>query len=292
MGKSNKKIFNSPFISFVVVNYNGGEYLSRCFSSVERQVDNYECIVIDNNSTDNSQKIIKEFNVIPILNDRNIGYASAVNQGLKKAKGKYIFLITPTTFLKKGTLALMIKAIQPEDIGVVAPMILNERGDIVQSIRKIPTPISFFLEGMGASKLFFWIKFIRFWKLPNFDYSTTQYVEQPMSCALFLKKEVLKKIGFFDERFFLYFSDVDFSKRVLPLYRILYLSKAKVIHKRGGLSLILGPRRIRIRNKDLISYIKKHHPASLFFLGILIITVGELQYLCAKLVQSLGVSKK
>jgi hypothetical protein len=292
MGKSNKKIFNNPLISFVVVNYNGGEYLPRCLSSIENAVDNYECIVIDNKSTDNSRKVIKKFNVISILNDSNRGYASAVNQGLKKAKGKYIFLITPTTFIKKDTLGEMIKAINPKYIGIVAPMILNERGDIVQSIRRIPTPILFFLEGVGVSKLFSWIKFIRFWKLPNFDYSSTQYVEQPMSCALLIKKEVFKKIGFFDERFFLYFSDVDFSKRVLPIYRILYLSKAKVIHKRGGISLILGPERIRIRNKDLISYIKKHHPGSLFFLGILIISVGELQFLCAKLVQSLGVGKK
>ena len=292
MGKSNKKIFNTPLISFVVVNYNGGEYLPRCLSSIENKADNYECIVVDNKSTDNSREVIKKFNVISILNDSNRGYASAVNQGLKKAKGKYIFLTTPTTFIKKDTLGEMIKAIQPEDVGIVAPMILSETGEIVHSVRRIPTPFLFFLEGIGASKLFFWIKFIKFWKLPNFDYSTTQYVEQPMSCALLIKKEVIEKIGFFDERFFLYFSDVDFSKRVLSIYRILYLSKAKVIHKRGGISLILGPERIRIRNRDLTSYIKKYHPASLFFLGILIISVGEIQYLCAKLIQSLRVSKK
>lgn len=289
---SNKKIFNTPLVSFIVVNYNGGEYLSRCLSSIERQVYNYECILIDNNSTDNSREVIKKFNVVSIFNDRNRGYPKAVNQGLEKAKGRYIFLMTPTTFLKEDAIGEMIKAIQPKDIGAVAPMIINDRGEIVQSVRIIPTPVLFFLEGIGASRLFSWIKFIRFWKLPNFDYYTTQYVEQPMSCAILIKKEVFEKIGLFDERFFLNFSDVDFSKRMLSIYRILYLSKAKVIHKRGGISLSLGPERIRIRNKDLIFYIKKHHPASLLFLGILIITAGELQYLCAKLVQSLGVSKK
>ena len=59
------------------------------------------------------------------------------------------------------------------------------------------------------------VKFIKKWKLPYFDYSKSGEVEQPMSCALLIKKEVFKEIGLFDERFFLYFSDVDFSKRLL-----------------------------------------------------------------------------
>lgn len=292
MGKSSEGVLKTHLVSFIVVNYNGGEYLPRCLSSIEKEAFDYECILIDNASIDNTREVIGKFNIISIFNEENKGYPLAINQGIRKAKGKYIFLLSPTTFLEKGSVSKMLEEIKPDDIGIVAPMLIDLEGEIIHSIRSIPTPISFILEGIGASKLFQRVKFIKKWKLPYFNYSKSGEVEQPMSCALLIKKEVFKEIGLFDERFFLYFSDVDFSKRLLGKFKTLYLSTTKVIHKLGGTTALLGPRRIRIRNRDFVSYLKKHHPASLIFLGILIIVVGELHYLCSKLIQSLGMGKK
>lgn len=286
MEKSRKRIFENPRISFVVVNYNGGKYLPHCLSSIEREDVNYECIVVDNNSSDNSREIIEKFDVISLFNKENIGYPKAVNQGIKKARGKYIFLLSPTTFIEKGSVRKMVDAIKPSDIGAVAPMLIDYEGRIIHSIRSIPTPISFILEAFGTSKLFPWIKFIKTWKIPYFDYSKDQEVKQPMSCALLMKKSIFDEIGLFDEGFFLYFSDVDFSKRLLSKFKTLYLAKAKARHKRGGTTALLGPERIHIFTKDLIYYLKKHHPKSLPLLGVLIIVLGELRYLCSKLIQS------
>jgi len=288
MEKSRKRIFKNPHISFVVVNYNGGKYLPRCLSSIEREDINYECIVVDNNSSDNSREIIEKFDGISLFNKENIGYPRAVNQGIKKARGKYFFLLSPTTFIEKGSVRKMVDAIKPSDIGAVAPMLIDYEGGIIHSIRSIPTPILFILEAFGTSKLFPWIKFIKTWKIPYFDYSKDQEVKQPMSCALLMKKSIFDEIGLFDEGFFLYFSDVDFSKRLLSKFKTLYLAKAKARHKRGGTATLLGPERIHIYHRDLIYYLKKHHPKSLPLLGVLIIVVGELRYLCSKLIQSLG----
>ena len=89
MGEFSKEILKSPLISFIVINYNGGEYLSQCLSSIMEQGGDSECIVIDNCSSDDSLEIIKRFNVYLVVNKKNLGYPIAVNQGIKKAKGKF-----------------------------------------------------------------------------------------------------------------------------------------------------------------------------------------------------------
>jgi len=287
--KSKQEILKTPLISFVVVNYNGEEYLRRCLSSIEKEPIDFECIVVDNGSIDNSRKVIEGFNVIRVFNKENRGYPRAVNQGIGKSKGKYIFLLSPTTYLKEGSLKRMIHGIEQDDIGAVAPKLLDEKGRAIHSIRSIPTPLSFFWETIGGSRIF---PFVSPWKLPHFDYSKKQEVKQPMSCAFLIKREVINEIGLFDERFFLYFSDIDFSKRLLKKYKTYYLAEAKAIHERGGTTVNLGAKRIRILYRDLIYYLKKHHPLSLPFIGILIIAIGELRYLCSKLIQSLRVGKK
>ncbi|MEA1912981.1 MAG: glycosyltransferase family 2 protein [candidate division WOR-3 bacterium] len=285
MGKPKQEIRKPPIISFVVVNYNGGKYLRNCLSSIKSQAVEAECIVVDNGSWDNSREVIKEFNVKAVFNKRNRGYPEGVNQGLKRARGSYIFLLTPTTYLQEDAGCRMIKAGREGNIGVVAPKIVDNGGNVIHSIRAIPTSLSFIWELFGGSRLFPRIQFFRPWKLPHFDYSKRGEVEQPMSCALLIKKEVIEEVGFFDTIFFLYFSDVDFSKRVLKKYRIFYLPDAVAIHKRGGITQSLGPKQILFFHRDLIQYLKKHHPVALYFLGMPIIAVGEIRYLFVKILQ-------
>ncbi|MCK4527053.1 glycosyltransferase family 2 protein [candidate division WOR-3 bacterium] len=292
MGEFSKEILKSPLISFVVINYNGGEYLSQCLSSIMEQGGDSECIVIDNCSSDDSLEIIKRFNVYLVVNKKNLGYPIAVNQGIKKAKGKYIFLLTPTTFLEIGSVNRMIELLTEDYIGAVAPRLKDKEGSTIPSIRAIPSPISFLWEAIGGSRFLPGREFFRPWKLPHFDYSKEQEVEQPMSCALLVKKKAIEEIGLFDERFFLYFSDVDFSKRLLKHYKTRYLPEASAIHIRGGTTKNLGSERIRIFHKDLIAYLRKHHPVSLLFIGVFLIVIGEIRYLCTKLIQSLGMGKK
>ena len=282
MGKLSRRIFDTPFITFVIVNYNGDEYLERCLSSIREQNLNHECIVVDNNSQDKSKEILKEFNTKNIFLSKNEGYPKAINIGLKLSRGKYIYLITPTTFLKKNSVANMLNYITPEEVGLVAPKLIDEKNNIVRSIRKIPTPISLLLGTLGLSELNLGFKKIISWKLRKFDYSKHSEVEQPMSCALLTKREIFEKIGYFDERFFLYFSDVDFSKRALVKYKILYTPDSQSIHIRGGLTKILGEKRILILNNDLLRYLKKYHPFAFYIFSGIIFLAGRIRFLIEK----------
>jgi len=282
MEKPDQRILESPLITFVIVNYNGGEYLKRCLSSIKEQNLNHECIVIDNNSQDNSKEILKEFNTKNIFLTRNEGYPKAINIGLKSSLGRYIFLITPTTFLKKDSIVNMMDHINYAKIGVVAPKLIDEKSNIIKSIRRIPTPISLLVGNLGLSELNLGFRKIVSWKLRNFDYSKHSEVEQPMSCALLIKREVFEEIGHFDERFFLYFSDVDFSKRVLEKYKILYTPSSEATHIRGGITKSLGSKRILFLNDDLLRYLKKHHSVAFYMLFGIIFAVGKVRYFFEK----------
>jgi GT2 family glycosyltransferase len=282
MGNPDRRILETPLITFVIVNYNGGEYLKRCLSSIEDQNLNHECIVVDNNSQDKSKEILKEFNTKNIFLNKNEGYPKAINAGLKSSLGKYIYLITPTTFLKKNSVANMLDYITPEKVGLVAPKLIDEKNNIVESIRKIPTLISFLLGAFGCSELHLGSKKIISWKLRNFDYSKHSEVEQPMSCALLIKREIFEEIGHFDERFFLYFSDVDFSKRVLKKYKTLYTPDSEAIHIRGGLTKALKEKRILIFNNDLLKYLKKYHPFAFYLFSGIILLTGRIRFLLEK----------
>ena len=96
MGKSREGVLKAHLVSFIVVNYNGGEYLPQCLSSIEKVAFDYECILIDNASIDNTREVIEEFNIISIFNEENKGYPLAINQGIRKAKGG---LVLVTAFL-------------------------------------------------------------------------------------------------------------------------------------------------------------------------------------------------
>jgi N-acetylglucosaminyl-diphospho-decaprenol L-rhamnosyltransferase len=282
MEKLSQTILESPLITFVIVNYNGGKYLNRCLSSIKEQDLDHECIVIDNNSSDNSKEILKESNVKNIFLRKNEGYSKAINIGLKLSKGRYIYLMTPTTFLKENSVKNMLKHINSEKVGITAPKLMDEKNNVIKSIRNIPTPLSLLIGQFGLSELNLGFLKIKSWKLRNFDYSKHSEVEQPMSCALLLKREVFKEIGLLDERFFLYFSDVDFSKRVLEKYKILYTPDSEAIHIRGGLTKILKEKRIVILNNDLLSYLDKYHSFAFYLFFGIIFLAGKIRYLLEK----------
>src|SRR3989344_7017740 len=99
-------------LSVIIVSYNTQELLRTCLESVLKSLENIdgEIFVVDNNSHDNTVKVIKEKfpKVTLIANKRNLGFSKANNQALKKAKGKYFLVLNPDTELKQGTLAKMI----------------------------------------------------------------------------------------------------------------------------------------------------------------------------------------
>jgi hypothetical protein len=107
------------------------------------------------------------------------------------------------------------------------------------------------------------------WKMKYFDYSNDSDVNQPMAAALMVKKSVFDKIGPMDERFAMFFNDVDLCKRIIDSgLKIRFIKGAEVIHKKGASVYKNRAKMIKIWGNDCIEYFKKHHPNTILLLWL------------------------
>lgn len=237
-------------VSVIIPNYNGGEILARCLRALRSgwPAGNgaMEIIVVDNDSTDESLKIAQRiFSAISlsstkksslplfrlIRNPLNRGFAVAANQGIRAAKGNFLFLINNDIICRENTINTMLKSFASRpDIGVVGPAILRADGRPEPS-RPKTFPLFCFLERRKK-------------------YDRLHEVDFIPGCAMMIKCSVIDSIGFFDEKYFFYFEDDDFCRRVKKAgFKIVREPKAKVTHL-GGIS----SRRIKKADLDFWWY--------------------------------------
>jgi GT2 family glycosyltransferase len=257
-------------LSIIIVNWNVKSLLERCLVSILKtgtDVD-YEIIVIDNASTDNSQEFLSKFkNENPkskiILNQKNLGFAKAVNQGLGVAEAELILLLNPDTEVLPETLSKIVKFMhQYPRCGVLGGKILNFDGSIQPSVRSFPTLFSQILILLKLHNFFPRLKPLKDYFLLDFDYSKRQLVDQVSGAFLATRTEVIKKIGGFDERFFLWFEEVDFCFRAKRAgWEVIYTPDIYVNHygKRSFSQILPINRQIEF-NRSLFYYFKKHQP--------------------------------
>lgn len=250
-------------LSVIYVYYNTPEELQLSIKSLERACVKipFEVIIVNNNSPKGiPKKIYEKSNITIINNNTNCGYGKGLNQGATMAKGEYLLLVNPDIIFKKEAIINLLREIQRKpEIGVIAPQLIDEKGNILQSISGMPfLPQSLFIFsflGKIWSKNPFSVKYHNL----NLDRDKEQEVDVAGGACMIVKKSLFEKIRGFDERFFMYFEEADFSSRIKKIgYKILYLPKAKVIHLIGRSS----------RNKEWIEktfeqsrfrFFKKYH---------------------------------
>lgn len=226
-------------LSIIVVSWNVRTLLEACLASVFRYAPQFpfEVIVIDNASHDASVDMItqKFSQVNCVANADNTGFASATNQGIKIARGEYILLLNPDTEVTEGSLEKLVSKIESDPkVGIVAPKLLNPDRTLQPSIRRFPTPFSQFLIFLKLRHLRRVPGAIQRYLNSDFDYEKTQEVDQPQGAAFLIRRSVLNAIGFFDEKFFIWFEEVDFCKRTQDAgWKIIYTPEAKIIHHGG-----------------------------------------------------------
>lgn len=202
-------------ISIIIVNYNGEKIIKECLDSILSYQSNYsmEIIVIDNASKDQSSAILSKYsNRIQIVqNPDNKGFATANNQGLKIATGKFIFLFNNDAILLPKTLDTLINYLNNHpEVGAVAPQLLNPDRSNQQY----------------GSSLGQWM----------YSKTDTRYVSFISGAAILMQKSVLEKLGGLDENFFFYNEDIDLCKQLMKKgYKIAFMPTAQVIHY-GGVS--------------------------------------------------------
>lgn len=232
-------------LSIIILNYNQKNLLKNCLKNLfESKVKlKYEIIVIDNNSTDGSKKFLSEFKIKElefkiILNNRNNGYAKANNQGIKLAQGKYILILNPDVIVLPDSIEKLVKFLdQNPKAALVGPQLLNPDKTIQHSCYSFPRLYTPAVRRTFLGKLPGLKKELKRYLMLDFDHQKTKEVDWLLGAALMIRKEILDKIGFFDERYFLYFEDVDLARRIKQAgFKVYYFSESQMIHFHQRLS--------------------------------------------------------
>lgn len=251
-------------LSIIIVSFNTKDLLKKCLESLPLSV---EVIVVDNASNDGTQEMInrQSLNIKLIENQRNLGFARAANQGLKQAKGKYLLLLNSDIFVKKNALDKLIAfAKNQPQAGVVGGQLLNPDGSPQGSCFYLPTLPRIIKE--------FW--FNGFSVLSKYVPVGNKPIEvEVVSGAVFLiPKKVCQKVGFFDERYFMYFEDLDYCRRVRQAgFKIYYLPGAEFIHGDGA----SGKNMPQQTHHWLVESSKIYHGAIKYLMITLIIWLGQ-----------------
>lgn len=252
-------------LSIIFVNWNTSDLTRYALASVykETHVIDFEVIVVDNNSADNSVEIIKkEFpQVVLISNPDNRGFGKANNQALKIAQGDYLMFLNTDVIVLDGALTKLVNYLdQHSDVMMVGPRLLNRDMTFQHACRRmLPNPLNSFFHLFGLTKIFKNNKVVNEYKQYATDQEITGPTEALSGAAMMFRRQVYKEIGGFDEVFFMYGEDLDFCKRVLDKgWKTVYVSDARIIHFGGQSS---GKR----RTKSLFNfyeamwlYYKKH----------------------------------
>ena len=227
-------------LSIVIVSYNVESYLKQCINSIHESKINIDCeiIIIDNHSFDNSCKMILENfpNVKLISNDANLGFSKAANIGIKASKGDFVCVLNPDTLISENVFTILIKYLnENKKIGCIGPKILNADGTLQLACkRSFPTPLISFYKLIGLSTLLPKSKIFGKYNLTYLDKESIHSIDAISGSFMLFRKEVLLKIGLFDEDFFMYGEDLDICYRIKSAgYSIVYNPNASIIHYKG-----------------------------------------------------------
>ncbi len=233
-------------LSIVIVNYNTKEFLKRCINSLldfppaggSKKV-NYEIIVVDNASSDNSSEMVKkEFPKIDLIsNKKNVGFSKANNQGIKKSEqSRYVLFLNPDTIVSKNTLEKMIQFMdENKDAGASTCKLLMPNGEIDDaSHRGFPTPWNAFCHFSGLSKIFPKSKVFNSYNLGFMDLSKTHEIDALTGAFMLVRREAGEQAGWWDEDYFFYGEDIDFCYELKSKgWKIYYVPEVSILHYKG-----------------------------------------------------------
>lgn len=254
-------------VSIIIVNWNSGIQLSECIRSIEKfgKKNVMEVIVVDNDSSDNSEHVKSSSIPLTIINaGENLGFGRACNLASAKASGEYLLFLNPDARLMEGGLDNAVSFMYESaaaGVGACGIKLIDERGDVHRHCARLPSWKTLIAVGLGLDKIFP-TKF-RGLLMADFDHLESRDVEHVQGAFYLIRRELFENLGGFDDLFFVYFEDLDLSLRVLKAgYKIHYLSSAVCFHKGGGTSENVKARRLFYALEANILYAVKHFSPS------------------------------
>jgi N-acetylglucosaminyl-diphospho-decaprenol L-rhamnosyltransferase len=259
-------------LSVIIVSYNTCQLLRQCLMSL---VDNacsheVEIFVVDNDSRDDSVAMVRtDFPQVKLIsNTRNMGFAAANNQAYKEFSGKYIVLLNPDAVVQPGALDNAVEFMETHpDIGICGGRLLNANGQLEPSARRFPNSFFKFLIISGLSDKFSSSKLFSRADYKYFDHHSAIEVDWVPGTFSLIRRAMLEEIGFFDERFYLYYEETDLCLRARRAgWKVYFFPGAEVVHVGGACSKtrkdlqldLGGAQLLKFRMRSELLYFRKN----------------------------------
>ncbi len=251
-------------LSIVIITYKEDlDVLRECFLSVRDSIGvQTEIFVVDNGGRSETQKLLIEVlpNATYMPNPDNRGFAAAVNQGMRRATGEYVLLLNPDTVLPSTTIEGMTVHMDADaDVGIGSCIIRYPDGTLQESIRRFPTLRDQLIILFKLPHVF--PALVDRYMMRDVDQAATQDVDSIMGAFMMIRRNVIEKIGYFDERYFIWFEEVDYCKMVRDAgFVIRSYGDCSVTHHKGHMFNQLATiRKQKWIRQSMRKYFRKHH---------------------------------
>jgi GT2 family glycosyltransferase len=261
-------------LSICIVTFQACDLLRDCLLSIRENPPDgtYEVVIVDNGSSDGTVQMLREgFPEICLIENRaNQGYTAPMNQALRQGQGRFLLQLNPDTLILPGALQNLVDFLNTHpQAGICGPKVLNRDGSLQKPCRRGESrPWAVFTYFTGLWKIFPHSKLFGGYLMNYMDEDQIHEVAGVSGSCMLIRREVIEKIGYLDERFFAYQEDADYCFQARRAgWKIFYVPSARIIHYGGyGGSRVQPYRSIYEWHRSYFLHYRKNMAGDYFFL--------------------------
>jgi GT2 family glycosyltransferase len=254
----------APQLDVAIVNWNSGDLLRDCLAALARAGARMQVkvVVVDNNSSDGSCDglAVTNLDLQVLRNSLNRGFGAASNQAAAQGKAPFLLILNPDTRVAPDTLELALAYMtnpQNASVGIVGVRLVDDAGITQRTCARAPTFPRLLAQAAGIDRLL--APAVRPHFMTEWDHADTRPVDQVMGAFLLIRRSLFERLGGFDERFFVYYEDVDLCVRAAQAgAAIVHFAGASAWHKGGGTTDRVRDRRLFYFLRSQVQYAGKH----------------------------------
>lgn len=251
-------------IDIVIVNWNAGAHIGKCIDSLFKLGDAlvFQVIVVDNASTDDSlHSVLPRDGLVVVRNEVNVGFAAACNQGARLGTAANVLFLNPDTIVQDAAALQVPVQFMAESenasVGIAGVQLVGPHGEVARTSTRFPTPARVLSWTFGLDRLLPRVFKPQF--LVEDNHRKSRAVDVVMGAFFFARRDVFNLLGGFDEKFFVYYEEVDFCRRAATAgYSTRFLAESSVFHAGHGTTEQIKAKRYFLITRSRIIYGFKH----------------------------------
>lgn len=270
---------SNKLLSIIIVNWNSGGLLKNCINSIDISTidkNKIEVFIVDNNSSDGSFSFEFPNYCKVIINEANLGFGHACNIAHKASNSEFVLLLNPDTQVSENLISDSLEfAFKNPEYSIFGVQQRDEKNNILRTCGRFPNLSTFLLDALGVSKI-----------LPQYftpaplmvewNHLNDQVVDHVMGSYMLIRKADIIEAFIFDENFFMYYEDLDFSYRMRLNGKLsFFISGLNVFHECGGTSKKVKAKRLYYSLFSKLFFQKKHSKQFIYFISVLIVFLFE-----------------